>query len=262
MKNTNKPEMPRGESMKEKIITISMLVFIFISCAQVPKESVELSATIGRDLAIVHQSHRQIAIILFERMNDDVNRFIDNVYTPYQIQNVMNRQFELAMSSKPEDQRKSLFYAINIAFKPDASSQIQKQVVKGMEIFVSRIHRDINEMRNEMLDPLNLQEKEILSSIDRSYQQLHYANSIVTGHLSSVAKVHETQSELLAEIGIERDLRKEVALNIEKTSKEIGELVQKAETVDENISKAEEYAYEIKETINNLNKQLNDIKGR
>jgi hypothetical protein len=172
----------------------------------------------------------------------------------------MDRQFELAKSSDPKDRSKSLFYAINNAFKPDASSQLQQNVLKGMTIFVSRINKDINSMRKEMLDPLNRQKKETLASIDRAYYQLHYANSIITGHLSSVVKVHETQAELLREIGVERDLRRDIANNLDMTSREIGELVNKAEAADNKLVEADEYANKIKGVLGEFEERLNKIR--
>ena len=231
------------------VIVIALLVG---ACAHVPKESVELSATVGRDLAAVHTAHRELAQILFARMRRDVNRFVDDVYGPYQIQNAMTRQNELARSSDSQDRRKSLLLAINAAFKPDASPRLQAAVLKAMGILVRKIQADIESMRRELLDPLEAQESELVGSIDRAYQQLHYANSIVTGHLSSVVKVHETQAELLQAIGIERDLRGEVGKNLAKASDEIGTLVEFAEKAEDKLDKAEENAQKIKDVVSKI----------
>jgi hypothetical protein len=227
-----------------------------MSCAQVPKESVELSATVGRDLATVYKAHRELAQVLFARMRRDINRFVDDVYAPFQINRAMIRQGELANSSNREERNKSLLLAINAAFKPGASPQLQKDVLEAMGIMVRKIQNDIESMRKELLVPLEAQESEVLGSIDRSYQQLHYANSIVTGHLSSVAKVHETQAELLKAIGVERDLRKEVGRNIARASDEIADLVEAAESIEDNVNKAEKFAKDLKDTIDGLASKL------
>jgi len=189
-------------------------------------------------------------------MRHDINRFVDEVYAPFQIRNTMNRQNQLARSSKPEDRKKSLLLAINAAFKTDASPQLQDAVLKGMGSMVSKIKADVESMRRELLGPLNAQEAEVLGSIDRAYQQLHYANSIVTGYLSSVVKVHETQAELLQAIGIERDLRKEVGDNLAKASDKIGDLVEAAEKADAKLDMAEESARKLKEAVSELKKNL------
>lgn len=231
--------------------TLSLLVLagLVAGCAQVPRQSVDLSATVGRDIATVYKAHRELAQILFTRMRSDVNRFVDNVYAPFQIRNAMNRQAELAASQNPDDQKKSLLRAINAAFQPDASPQLQDAVLKGFGTFVRKIRGDVESMRKELLDPLDLQEEEVLGSIDRAYQQLHYANSIVTGHLSSVAKVNETQAELLKAIGVERDLRNEVGATLAMTSSKISALVETAATADDKLTMAQKQAEQLKNAI-------------
>ncbi len=71
------------------------------------------------------------------------------------------------------------------------------------------------------------------------YQQLHRANSIVTGHLSSVAKVHEVQNELLEAFGVEADLRKVAGSALAKTSEQVNEIVEQAETGQLKLDKIE-----------------------
>jgi hypothetical protein len=238
--------------MKIKVLSVILLFIFTTSCASVPKESVELSTTIGRDLAVVHESHRETAKIVFSRMRNDINRFIDDVYAPYQINRVMSRQKDLSTSSDPNDRKKSLLLGINAAFSGDASLKLQNAVLKGMGSMVFKLRKDIESMRNQLLDPVNLQEKELLASIDRSYQQLHYANSIVTGHLSSVVKVHNTQADLLESIGVERDLRSYVGEHLSNVSNNISKLVEKAEKADNKLDKAEENATKIKQEIDKL----------
>ena len=146
-------------------------------CAHISRESVELSATVGRDLAVVYKAHRELARILFSRMRHDINRFVDDAYTPYQIREVMIRQRELAKSRDPDDRKKSLIFAIDAAFGADASPGLQESVLAGMGSMIEKINERSESMRRELLDPLDDQEEEVLGSIDRAYQQLHYANS-------------------------------------------------------------------------------------
>jgi hypothetical protein len=82
-------------SMKSRTRTASIRIIglLFIAgCAQVPKESVELSATVGRDIAELHEVHRETARLLFRQMRDDVNQFVDEVYRPYIISSQMEDQ--------------------------------------------------------------------------------------------------------------------------------------------------------------------------
>jgi len=242
--------------MMMRCIACLLVLVLVASCAQVPREAVELSSTVGRDISTVYQAHRDLARLLFSRMRRDVNRFVDEVYAPYQIRYVMNRQRELATSDRAEDRRKSLLLAIDEAFKPGASSERQDEVLKGMEIFVARIRADIESLRSQLIDTLDIQEEEVLGSIDRAYQQIHYANSIVTGHLASIVKVHDAQADLLQSIGVDRDLRKVVGEGLAGASDRIADAVDKAESADDKLATAQETASNLKKTIADLQQKL------
>ena len=246
--------------MRAKFISLGLCVLLFTGCAQVPKESVELSATIGRDIAVTHKAHIQLATLLFKKMKQDVNRFVDGTYAPYQIKKAMERQKQLADSDDQKEKNKSLLLAINAAFKPGASEKLQGTVLKGMGSLVTKIRNDVEQMRAELLNPLIEQEEQVLGSINRAYQQMHYANSIVTGHLSSVVRVYEAQSDLLAEFGVERDLRKEVGEGIAGVSERITILVDTAENVDDKIEAAESTATSLKSAITELGQIFTDKK--
>jgi hypothetical protein len=239
-----------------KIIPVVLSILLVSGCAQVPKESVELSATLGRDIAVTHKAHVQLATLLFERMKQDVNRFVDRTYAPYQIKNAMERQKKLADSEYKNVRKKSLLLAINASFKPGASEKLQSSVLKGMGLLVNKVRNEVEKMRSDLLNPLNKQEAEALGSINRAYQQMHYANSIVTGHLSSILKVHEAQSDLLAEFGVERDLRKGIGEKVASVSVKITSLVDNAETIDNKLESAESTAAFLKSTISELTSTL------
>ena len=247
--------------MIQRHVALTLGALLFMSCAQVPREAVELSATVGRDISTVYEAHRRLAQTLFTRMRRDVNRFVDDVYAPFMIRFVMNRQRELATSQNPDDRRKSILLAIDEAFKPGASSERQDDALKAMEILVKKLRGDIESVRSQLLDSLNGQEHEVLGSIDRAYEQLHYANSIVTGHLASVVKVHDAQAELLQSIGVDRDLRKVVGEGLASASEKIADVVDKAEGASDKLTRAEETIANLKKTIGELQQKLN-IKGK
>jgi hypothetical protein len=239
-----------------KIIPIVLSIFLMYGCAQVPKESVELSATVGRDLAVMHKAHAQLATLLFERMKQDVNRFVDGTYAPYQIKNAMERQQQLADSKDSSERNKSLLLAINAASQPGSSEKLQSAVLKGMGSLIKRVRNDVEAMRSDLLNPIIEQEVEALGSINRAYQQIHYANSIVTGHLSSIVNVHEVQSDLLSEFGVERDLRKEIGERVASASLKITRLVDNAEKVGNKLKAVESTAVSLKSTIEELKSTL------
>lgn len=235
--------------MKTIWLVLAALLALPIACAQVPKASVELSTTVGRDITTVHKSHRELAKLLFYRMRQDVNRFVDNVYAPYQIRSAMENDFNNAKSSQQKDRQSSILLAINDAFKPDAPEKLQRQVFESMGAMVSIIRDDIESKRKELLKPLDDQEALVLASIDRNYTHIIYGNSIVTGYLASVVKVNDAQSEILNAIGLDTNLYDVVGKKLSSASDTVADLVQKAE-------KAETTAGSIETTLRDLRKAI------
>ena len=231
-------------------ILILALVIGLAGCAQVPKESVELSATVGRDIQRAQESHLELARILFARMKDDINRFVDEEYAPFQTRFLFEQKAREAREPGATPSN-SMLLLIDLAYSDEGTQEHRDVVITLMSKFTDSIRKDVESYRSELLAPIEAQEAEVVGSINRHYQQLHRANSIVTGHLSSVAKVHEVQNQLLEEFGLEADLREAAGTKLAETSNEVSELLQKAEDgsvkLDEVGDKLGELVKEIRE---------------
>ena len=118
---------------------------------------------------------------------------------------------------------------ISVAFSDEGTAAHREAVVSVMSKFSTVIRNDIEDYRRKLLQPIEQQEDEVFASINRHYQQLHRANSIVTGHLSSVAKVHQVQNELLESFGVDSDLRQVAGGTLAQTSNQVNEVLQKVE---------------------------------
>jgi hypothetical protein len=225
-------------------------------CAEVPKESVVLSATVGRDLEVVHAAHRELLRLLFARMRRDVDRFVDEVYAPHQIRVVMEEQRRLAASTLPAERRQALLLAVDAAFKEGAPPELRSTVTRAMEGLVKGIHDDVESLRAELHRPLDEQEATTVTAIDRSYQQISYANSVVTGHLASVVKVEEAQDEVLADAGVSRAARGDLSKALADASDHIGQLVDKASNAPDRLDNALHDAETLKATLGALGHRL------
>jgi hypothetical protein len=188
-----------------------------------------------------------MAVILFGRIKSDVNKFVDEVYAPYQIHNLLKADQE---DFRAGDQD-SLFGVLDTAIKKPDDPNVQNTALEAMDVFVQVVREEVESYRKERLAPVLAQEKEVLSAIDRSYNQIHYANSIVTGHLASVAKVHDTQEELLKQFGLE-GLRKEVGQTLADTSNRVSEFVEKARKVEVKIEMTEGKIKELAEKLDSF----------
>lgn len=225
--------------MKFPSITLALLMILTTGCAQLPKESVELSATVGRDLSEMRKSHVALVKIYYEGLIKDINQFIDNAYLPYQIQKT------LADPMIKQD----MLASIETASREDSTGQSQKDAFEKLKFFHLIIHEEVEDYRKLKLAPVQKQYQSVLSDINASYDQIHYANSIVTGHLASVVKVHDTQNEILEKLDL-KDLRTKVGANVSTVSEQISELTFKAKEkqgdLEKIVTKFEEVAEKLK----------------
>jgi hypothetical protein len=203
------------------------LLALLVSCAQVPRESAQLSTTVGRDIAVAHESHRKLAQTLYARIKGDVNRFVDDVYAPFQIQFVLEQQQE----RKRRGNSNNLFSILESASQRSSDAQAQKDALAVMQIVVEEVRADIEEYRKTRLAPVLKQEEQLLASIDRLYGQLTRGNAALTAHLASVVKVHEAQDELLGKADLE-GLRQKVGVSLGNVSERVAEFVGKAKKVE------------------------------
>lgn len=228
------------------IMLPTMLFLAALGCAQVPREAVELSTTVGRDLSQAHDAHRELAILLFDRMEGDINQFVDDVYAPYQIRKLLEEEFNDVQKGSSN----TLFSALDLALKsPDSAAQTS--VVDAMEVFVKIVKEEIEAYRKELLEPVWQQKQNVLSKIENNYLQIHYANSIVTGHLASVVKVHDAQERILGQFGVE-NFRETVGKDLVNASKKISKLTAKGPELAHSLNSVEEKINKTSEGLKTL----------
>ena len=203
--------------MNSKKPIIITLFFILMACAQVPKESVELSATVGRDLSEMKKAHLALVDLYYDELIKDINAFIDKVYLPFQIQRTL----------ADEIWKNEMLSAIESASREDSTGKAQIEAFAKIEAFLLIIQEEVEDYRKLKLKPVQDQYASVLSSINGSYEQIHYANSIVTGHLASVVKVHDTQNEILEKVDL-KDFRIQAGEGLSGLSQQIGDLLEKA----------------------------------
>ena len=164
------------------------LAVVLSGCAQVPKESIELSSTVGRDISAIQVSHLALINLYFDDKEALINRWVDQVYTPSQITAVVGNAAI----------RTELETAINNA----AAGQNQDVLIKRFDSVITLIRNDVEKTRKELLSPIQSARNDTLTKVQAAYTQVQLGNSIVTGYLSSLIKVTDTQNELLAKAGL------------------------------------------------------------
>lgn len=206
------------------LLQLIACIVLLSGCAQVPKESVELSATLGRDLQEVHQSHRRSVDLLFDRDVERISNYIDNVAAPAFISAAIK-------AVGPE-----VAQDLADATKPTATSDQQKRAFDRMARIVKGVTDRLSKQRKELIEPLEGARKETLAELDRAYAELQRANTVVTAHLASVVRVHSLQDDLLAKVGL-KDFRSKVGDEALRANSKVTEAITDAAEVEETLTK-------------------------
>jgi len=177
--------------------SLLIVLFVLSACASLPRETVTLSQTIGSDLNILHNAHRNIIEIHFHKIEDGINSFVDDVYAPYIIHYVLSRELQKYKETKP-----SLFGTIEIAGKVEGKKE-SEDAINVMQEFQVAARNQIESKRNELLLPITKQRAEIIMAVNQAYEHTIYANSTITAYLQSLQKVKGAQQESLSLIGLE-----------------------------------------------------------
>jgi hypothetical protein len=186
-----------------------------VGCTEAPRQSVELSNTVGRDILEVQRAHRELAVRYFDRIKADINNFVDTKYRTYLIQSTIK---------DPQFRFMDRFQA---SLRPEA----RVDAVSFMEVYSATVVKRIEDFRKEMLAPVIQQERKFLTDLDDAYMRLNAGNATVTAYLASVVKVSDAQNQLLAQLG-QPNLRQQFVDGTVAFSDQVAGLVQSGQQID------------------------------
>lgn len=225
------------------------LLPLLMSCAAIPQETITVSETIGKDMQILHESHKSILKLYYNKLEGEINTFIDNVYAPYIIHYVLNSQLNKYRNGEP-----SLYKTIEEAGisnkKEDADAALNDMVE-----FTEDAYNQINQRREELLTPIKQQRDSIIAIVDESYQNIIYANTRLTMYLESARKIKDTRNKAYSIVGLD-GLEDEVTETIIELSNFLNNAIKVGNKID---VKSEEAKEEIENLINQIKEQTNKI---
>jgi hypothetical protein len=233
------------KNMNNEILAITFSSLLMFSCASIPKESVILSKTIGEDLQVLHDSHRNMVRLYYSGIKTNINTFIDDVYTPFVIHHVLESEL-----NKHKENESSIYGVIEQAGKTGGKDGTEEALNVMLE-FQEAANKQINAKRSELLSPILYQEREILSTIDQSYQNTIHANAILTAYLVSVLKVKESQNEALSIIGL-NSLNTTATNRLVELSGFVDMALEKGEKIDIRSNEAQQQIEDIVNKIKEL----------
>ncbi len=164
-----------------------LIMMVFVGCATVPKEVVELSYTTGQDLDAIHSSYKNLIETHFDNLRAQTNDFLENRWIPVYLKRFMEKS-ELVKMVQGSD---------------------PKTVFVDVQLFVEVAIKEIEDKKKELIDPINRDEKDLMSSVDEAFSRIIRANAMITAHLNSLRKVQQVQDEALQALQL-KDLQDKI----------------------------------------------------
>lgn len=197
--------------------SVALLLAAFLgACASTPKQAVQLSATVGRDVATVHAAHVALARQYFDRLDAEIDTFVDRTYRPYLIRETL-RKFDLVGKLKDPSKARGLD-ALDIT-----------------ETYVESLTAELSSYRARLRAPVDKQRDLVLERLEAAYRQIQDGNAIVTGHLASIVEVQDAQDEVLAKSGL-TGLRETLVDQTARLSDTIAEITREAQAASDKAS--------------------------
>lgn len=227
--------------MKKIILLHGIIAILFgflalAGCQSVPRESVEIANTVGRDLEEIHRSHLALAELHFNQQIDRANQFINETYRPAYIEEFA-REFRLGER-------------VELIVEQDAEI-----LLPVLTRFVKVANDRIEAKRARLVDPIRAQRDAVIKEINTAYRQVQSAQAVVTGHLASIRDVREMQNEMLAGIGLE-GLPGRIATTTARVSEGVSAVVAEGERLDQKVVEAAEKIRELDRSIESFRESL------
>jgi len=197
-----------------------LLPLLTASCASVPEEAVVLSNVVGTQIAEHRASHEAFVRRYYARSRDVVEMFLRDRWVPEYLDRFVTHSGVMELLVTPEEVfseddlerlREEIMAVSGIGevrtpLVMDAVSRVFGDAERGrIMLDFARVAMDeIEAQRAELMEPLDEQEREVLTHLSESYGQLQQAQAQVTAYLASTGKVSRSQDEVLEVLGLRR----------------------------------------------------------
>ena len=211
--------------MKVHLLLILALSYAMVSCVSIPKETITLSQTLGRDLQSLQKSHQDVVLLYYDKIEDNINTFVDEVYAPFIINYMLKSELK-----RHEAGEESLYGVIETGGTSEEKEDHLK-ALNTMREFQEALFNQINSKKEELLKPLQDQEVELLGQIKQSYDNVTYANVTITNYLESIGKLKNTHQDAMSMAGLS-EINDLVERKLVSLTEKMNDAVNKGKKID------------------------------
>jgi len=172
----------------KRLLYLFILLFLlglslsFVGCVTLPKESVQLSASLSGMIATARRSHLAVIDEYVAQRREIINLYMYEIWFPKFIKNFIK------MANLQKDVCKN-------RDKGEAATNMRDFAMAAVARYMER--------RNKLIHALEEVERELKSKATEHYDRIALVNSTVTNYLQSAQKNAEFQNKLLKAVNIE-----------------------------------------------------------
>jgi len=212
------------------------------SCVSAPRESIELSEVVDRQIAAMQASHESFVRLYYDRLRSDVDAFMRERWIPeflgivvsgreeggQQFRRDLDTAYRLAnvdwrsrVSAEGLDEEAKLALERTLQRMLEAENATLGQVLID---FSQAAQAEIDRQRAALLEPIDEQEAFVLGELREGYADLLRGAVAIKAYLASVVDLTEQRDATLAKVGLLDEQRKMVGLAVRASERAAGAL--------------------------------------
>jgi len=207
-------------SIKPVLFSFSFML-LFLSCASLPKATVDLSLLLDKQLSALEQNHILLIDKYFEEKQYHTLSFLDNVWYPDYLENFFN-------DKEAEEIWEEIIH------NPD-----KKERISDLQMIVSIVQAKYMEMRDSLLLPLETARREVHTAVQQEYNMAKTMNNAILNNISSVNEIQEARKEYMSKIVDVNSIEKKMNVYLEKADQTLNQIQRAMESYNKAESKLE-----------------------
>ncbi|MFA0412746.1 hypothetical protein AB4520_02915 [Vibrio renipiscarius] len=179
----------------KKLITLTMCTLLSACAATVPKEVVELSYQMEKDMSQVEEAYVTLVrqhVSMLKKQRED---YLYREWVPVMLEDWIQtgQLIEMAQGTVVYDESMGGFKTVT---QPDRLSQLS-----SITEWALAASEEIEAKKRELIQPLEKAEQKLIADIHLSFNLLIQGNQTITAHLNSIREVQDVQNKLLERAG-------------------------------------------------------------
>lgn len=180
---------------------LGMMIIGLSSCASIPRETVEMSVLLGRQIEALEQGHTAMVEAFYKEKEATATKWLKEQW----YRNYLNDLF--AMPS-------------TIEFWNEAITEELPQRMESLKNLTDLIQEDYMQQRDSLLNPLKSEKEKLLGIIHTHYNTAREMNDVITKNIDSANALEEKRKQLLSRF-----------VNTDKIDMQINQSLQRADSI-------------------------------